>query len=151
METKEELKEREENGLISEEETDKEFQELLESLDKGGITSQIKRDLEDYNTKEEAIGYLKDVCSYGGVSGTISGLIYYKDTIAFYDENEDEIEQILEDYRENCGYKNRMEAIANLSGSDNIGNIDQEKNLLSWMAYEEVARRILIENFKVDY
>ena len=63
--------------------------------------------------------------------------------------NEEEIEEILNEYKENCGYKNRAEAISNLNGS--AEDITQEKNLLSWMAYEEIARRILNEVFKIDY
>lgn len=106
------------------------------------------KDLEDYETDEEKISYLKDVLNYGGVSGCITGLIYYADTTKFYDEYEDEIEDILHEYKENCGFKSRPEAIMNLNGS--AENITQEKNLLVWMAYEEVARVILEEEFKVE-
>jgi hypothetical protein len=124
-----------------------ELKEILEKLEKD--TSNIKciigQDLEGYNTKEQAISYLKDVCQYGGVSGIISGLIYYDDTNKFYDDNEEEIEAILEEFKDNCGYNSRTEAIMNLNGS--AEDIRQEKNLLSWMAYEEVARQVLTDDF----
>ena len=126
-----------------------EFKEFIEELKQaGGIKEIIAQDLEEYKDKDDAIGYLKDVTKYGGQSGSISGLIYYTDTNKFYDENEKEIEDILEEYKENCGFKSRPEAIMNLNGS--AEDMTQEKNLLAWMAYEEVARLILEEMENLD-
>ena len=113
-----------------------------------GLRLAVYEDLEEYNTLEEAISYLNDVSKYGGGSGCISGLTYYTDTIKFYDEHETEIEEILDNYRDNIGLKTRPEAINSLNGS--AESIDEEKNLLSWMAYEETAREILEELEDLD-
>lgn len=130
------------------EESLKEIIETLQNSD-SGIKNTIAEDLSSYETEDDAISYLKDVCQYGGVSGCITGLIYYADTNKFYDDNEEEIETILDEFKDNCGYKTRPEAIMHLNGS--AEDITQEKNLLAWMAYEETARNVLMENFKIDY
>lgn len=109
----------------------------------------VMQDLEDYETKEDKINYLKDVLQHGCQSGMVSRLIYYHDTNKFYDDNEEEIEEILDEFKEMLGVKSRPEAIAQLNGS--AEDITQEKNLLSWMAYEETARKVLTEDFGVDY
>jgi len=102
----------------------------------------VFEDIEDMSL-DEVKSYLNDVSTHGGVSGMISGLIYYSDTNKFYDKYEEDIEDLLEEFKDSSGYKNRAEAISNLNGS--AENITQEKNLLAWMGYEEVARQILEE------
>ena len=89
--------------------------------------------------------YIKEILEHGCQSGIVGSLIYYKDTNEFYDTYEDEIEDLLEQYQDNCGYSNRMEAIANLNGASDVGNIMQEKNLLAWMGFEEMVREIADE------
>lgn len=114
------------------------IKEKLEKLEgfKRRVASLILEEAED-----DIIGYMKDIINYGCQSGIITGLIYYEDTNAFYDKNEEDIENILFEYRQEMGYKNRAEAISNLNGY--AENIEQEKNLLCWFAVEETTRRIL--------
>lgn len=97
---------------------------------------------EDYDDMSD---FIKEILEHGCQSGIVGALIYYKDTNEFYDKYEDEIEDLLEEYQNSCGYSNRMEAISNLNGASDVGNIMQEKNLLAWMGFEEMVRLIAEE------
>ena len=52
--------------------------------------------------KEEGNGstLIKDTANHG-CQGGVPGLIYYNETVAFHDEHEEEIWQLLEDYADN--------------------------------------------------
>ena len=114
------------------------------------IKEEILKDLEDYYTKEYKIAYLKNVLNNGCVSGIVSNLIYYKDTNDFYNDFQEEIEELIYNSAEENG-EPYLKFIASLNGADSVGSMEQLKNLLSWFAYEEIARRVLIEDFKEDY
>lgn len=99
---------------------------LSDALEIGEASKEAESDA------SEAIGYLKDVCNHGGVSGSIHGLIYYTDTHAFYNAHADECDEVLHDYESNTGEGYKFE------GRD-------VRNILAWMGYEETARKILEE------
>lgn len=105
----------------------------------------IEEALDSGNNDSEIKTFFEDLLSHGCVSGMIGKLIYYKDTVEFYDKYEDEIENLLEEMRGDYGYKNRFEMIGSLNGAENVGNTMQEKNLLSWFAFEETARQLANE------
>ena len=112
------------------------------------IKKEVYKDLESYNTKKEKINYLKDVVNYGCINGVVTNLIYYADTLAFYDAHEEEINNLIDKYRKDIGYS-RLEFINSLNG--NVEDIKEEKNLLAWFSYEEICREILINDFKEDF
>jgi len=108
-----------------------------------GLRLEVITEVIDCSSNDDEVqGFFEDLARHGCISGMVGGLIYYADTVRFYDTYEDEIENLLEDTREQMGYKNRIEMIASLNGADNVGSIEQEKNLLSWFAFEETARTI---------
>lgn len=120
------------------------YKEYLEG-DYSGLKAEVIKDLKDYDNLEDAKSYLNDVTQYGCISGAVSKLIYYSDTNSFYDENENEIEELLEEMRDNLGYESRLKFISSLNGADNISSMTEEKNLLAWFAYEEESNRVLEE------
>lgn len=97
--------------------------------------------------EKEIKGFIGDVLKNGCVSGIVSELIYYKDTIKFYDKYENEIEDLISQNMDNLGIDNRNDFIKSLNGSSE--DMTQQKNLLSWFAYEEVLRQIN-EEFKIN-
>jgi len=113
---------------------------VLEQL-KGDFTCGIEQfvinDLESYDN--DWYTHLQDIINHGCVSGTVSSLIYYNQTIAFHDEHEDEIDDLIEEYLENTG-----ETFADLVATMNfeVFNIDLLKNWKAWFAYEFVASNI---------
>ena len=56
--------------------------------------------IEDILNSGEPKAYLKDLLSYGCVSGMVSGLIYYANTKAFYTKYMDEIHELYEEIKE---------------------------------------------------
>ena len=97
----------------------------------------------EYKTCDEIKGFFNDLFNGGCQSGFISGLIYYKDTNKFFDDFENEIEDLISQNMEEQGIKTRPLFIDGLNGS--AENITQEKNLLSWFAFEETARSLAYE------
>lgn len=112
---------------------------LLEEDNK--LINEVVEDLYCYEDLGAIKSYLEDVLNHGCVSGIVSKLIYYDDTIKFYNYYEEEIENLVNEFKEEKNYKKRADFIASLNG--NSESITQEKNLLSWFAYEETARKIL--------
>jgi len=87
---------------------------------------------------------LKDIVMHG-MSAGVSGFIYTKDNVAWFNENEDTIEEYLSDwYKDNMGEDDYIGAIA---GADNhsypVGSIDELKNRMVWMYVELKAFDIL--------
>lgn len=81
---------------------------------------------------------IAEIAKHGCISG-VSGLTYYTETVAFHDEHEEEIWDLLEEDRESQGYKTILELIATFGGARDVGSMDQFKNLLCWYAVEREA------------
>ena len=87
---------------------------------------------------------LKDIVMHG-MSAGVSGFIYTKDNVAWFNENEDTIEEYLSDwYHDNMGENNYIGAIAS-DGTFSVGSIDELKNRMVWMYVELKAFDILNE------
>ena len=90
------------------------------------------------------VDQLKDVVNHGMSSG-VPGFTYYSDTIAKFNEFEDDIETYLSDwYHDNMGEDNYINAITGVH--DRIYSIDALKNTMVWIYVELVAFEILSEN-----
>ena len=87
---------------------------------------------------EELKDHIKDILQYGCISGTVNDMIYYSDTVKFF----------------NCY---RKEILAMLQAPDKIVNyfddtywLDhkkysiEEKNHLAWFIYEDITCRIAL-------
>ena len=83
---------------------------------------------------------IKDVVQHGCSGGTISELIYYADTSAFYEKYKEEIWQRLSDMADDLGCDSILHLIVTFNGSKEVGSHLQLKNLLAWWAAEEVCR-----------
>ena len=85
--------------------------------------------------------YCQEVINHGCVSGVAPSMIYYTDTIKFYDNFVDEINDLLVNY-----YVNPTDIIDD--DDDKLFISDYSKNKLAWYAYETVVYEILecIEN-----
>ena len=77
---------------------------------------------------EEIVAYLENVTTYGCVNGTVSSLIYYSDTEAFFDRHADECLEIASNYIDMC---------------DGRVTFELTRNNLAWIAFETVANNIL--------
>lgn len=96
------------------------------------------------NYESGVAGFMKDLIYGGCASGLISELIYYKDTVKFYECYRKEINALVSTLIENCDLK-----LSELKGWDILDPLiqnDYNKNLLAWLAFEELARLIAEKN-----
>ena len=64
-------------------------------------TTGVKNDVINYlleynNNSEDLQGHLENINDYGCASGQVNHLIYYADTVAYFEEHENEIMEMLE-------------------------------------------------------
>ena len=88
---------------------------------------------------------ITETAEHGCSGGTISELIYYADTAAFYDKYQDEIWRRLNDMAQDMDCESSLHLIATFQGADSVGSPLQLKNLLAWWAAEEVCRGICMD------
>lgn len=114
--------------------------ETLQQI-KPNFTSEIEQyvieDLEEHGNEWHA--YLQDIINHGCISGTVSSLIYYEDTIKFHDTYESDIDEIINNYLESRGEK-----FSQLAWSFNFKayELDALKNWKAWFAFECIASNI---------
>lgn len=103
------------------------------------VIGEIIDDSENYDgTKLERIKLRLDDISHGLVTGIVSSLVYYSDTVAFFDEYYDDIYDYIE-YLSDAGLE-PLEAIKNSETETEIlMGTDSVKNRIAWMVYEEIA------------
>ena len=103
------------------------------------VIDDILDDSENYDgTKLERIKLRLDDISHGLVTGVVSSLIYYSDTVAFYNKFEDDIYDYI-DYLVDNGLE-PLEAIKNTETETEILiHTDSVINRIVWMVYEEIA------------
>ena len=102
------------------------------------IKNIVTADVEEYGQN-----YLQDVCNHGCVSGMVGSLIYYYDTIKFYADHKNEINELLTEIIDGTGL-NIFELFGDkLDVEDLLFLETQNQNLLAWFGYEETARKLL--------
>ena len=84
---------------------------------------------------------IKDISTHGCGGGVISELIYYDDTVKFYNDHEEEIWDELSNMAEDLGQTIPF-MISNFRGCKNVDSAKTFKNLLAWWICERIARRI---------
>ena len=85
---------------------------------------------------------IEDVVQHGCSGGTISELIYYADTSAFYEKYKEEIWRRLSDMADDMGEPSILHLIVTFNGAKEVGSELQLHNLLAWWAVEDVCRGI---------
>ena len=89
-----------------------------------------------------------DIANYGMRQG-VSGFIYTKDNVAWFDENSDEIEEYLSDfYHDNMGVDNYIQEIAQ---HQNPGSIEELQCAMVWAYVELKCGDWLMEIHHPDY
>ena len=112
----------------------------------GSITKEVLIDIYDKfrdGGHEAAEGYIKNVLQYGCQAGTVSGLIYYNDTTAFFEKHRAEIIGLLKELMSDTGAKSPAELFGDKWDDDDYFCDDvQNQNLLAWFGYEETLRKV---------
>lgn len=115
----------------------------------GSITEEVLNDiLSEYDEggHEAAECYIIDVLQYGCQNGTVSGLIYYNNTTAFFEKHKAEIIGMLKELMSDTGAKSPAELFGDKWDDDDYFCDDiYNKNLLAWFGYEETLRKVASE------
>ena len=112
------------------------------------VIEDILEDAEGYNgeLQEQLENRLDDILQHGCVSGTVGSLIYYSDTIKFYKEYKEDINELLYNTMEDTGLYSMSELFGDKFDKEDPLCIEQmNQNLLAWFGYEEVARQLMYE------
>ena len=102
-----------------------------------------KQTVEEYLLEGEKLErfLITDVATHGCSGGTISDLIYYEDTVKFYNDHEDEIWEELSNTADDLGETIPF-MISNFRGCKNVDSAKTFKNLLAWWICEHIAAKI---------
>ena len=95
----------------------------------------------DYEDKWQ--GAAKDLMYGGCQSGIVCSLVYYTNTVKFYKKHKAEINGMLRNILDECGYSSPFELFGDKWEKEDIfAEADMNQNLLAWFGFEEAARRM---------
>ncbi len=84
-----------------------------------------------------------DVLHYGCQSGTVGFLIYYSDTVRFYKQYNEEINDLLSNLMAETGLYDLSDLFGDKwDKEDPLIRDDFNKNLLAWFGFEEALRNV---------
>jgi hypothetical protein len=96
----------------------------------------------DYTIEE----VYKDL-QYGGcASGTISGMIYYRETLPFFQKHKADINALLVEQLAESGQSIDTLFFEKWDSEDPLALDTTNQNLLAWFGFEEAARRMFDED-----
>ena len=131
--------------------TNKQTRELIRNFVDGNklrryVVRDIVADSDNYNgdTLAERIAARLEDVSHGCSSGTVSGLIYYSDTTAFFKKFKAEIIELAKDTADSLG-ESLGAFLSSLNGWDDEDPFCEDvynRNTLAWFAYEEIAYQL---------
>ena len=87
---------------------------------------------------EELKDHIKDILQYGCISGTVNDMIYYSDTVKFFNCYRKEILSMLQDPDKIVNYFDDTYWL------DHKKYSIEEKNHLAWFIYEDITCRIAL-------
>jgi len=101
--------------------------------------------IKEWITKNLEEGQIADTAEHGCSGVTVSELIYYADSEAFYEKFKEEIWDRLSNMADDMGEPSILHLIVTFNGSKEVGSELQLRNLLAWWACEDVCREIIAE------
>lgn len=104
------------------------------------IARWASRKADDYGG--DVAGVFRDLFYGGCASGMVGGMVYYCDTVRFFEVHAQEILAMAHEQAEEMGHPNVFAFLADLQGAADVNDYDQFANLLAWYGFEEAARRL---------
>jgi hypothetical protein len=99
---------------------------------------------------EDCLDFIKDVLSGGCINGTVRGLIYTADCVAFYRKHKKDIQKLVADSMSACGEDSMRDWFGvKFDCEDPFCEEDENQNLLAWFGFEETLRT-LAERIELD-
>lgn len=103
----------------------------------------------DGDKADQVRARLEDIQHGGGQSGIIGSLICTADCVAFFDKYKEHIGLLVHYLSESMG-ENVLDSIRDFDKEDPFCVTDYNKNIMAWLAYEEVARELMDELEQID-
>lgn len=107
--------------------------------------------ISEWSNYDDKTNIFKDVLHYGCQSGMVGFLIYYSDTVRFYKQYRDEIDNLLYEEMEGCGFDSPTDLFGSKwDKEDPLGRDCYNQNLLAWFGFEETLRKLGYEFEKLQ-
>lgn len=104
----------------------------------------ISEKTKDYDGDRKAV--FEDLLQHGCQSGMVGDLIYYTDTLAFYNRYREEIDALLYETIDGTGFQpNGLFAQSGWDPKDPLARETNNINLLAWFGFEETAHQIAMD------
>lgn len=107
---------------------------IIENTMKGTLKHEVAEilldEIQELEYDEDIMSKLNDIVNFGCISGTVTRMISYHDTEAFFDRHTDEIFDLMNEKRDN--------------GWD-LSLLDFSKNNLAWWSFEIITQEIYYE------
>lgn len=108
--------------------------------------------IDKWHDYDDKINIFKDVLYMGCVSGIVSELIYYSDTLKFYRKYRDEINGLLSETMRSMGYFSFKDIFGkNFDDEDPLIIDTHNQNLMAWFGFEETLRIIGYKFEQIQY
>lgn len=120
-------------------------------------SSRLDKDVLDYilnrwSEYDDKTRIFRDVLRYGCQSGVVNYLIYYSDTITYYENYKEEIDILLSNTIKECGVDSSKDLFGDKWDIDDPLALDTyNQNLLAWFGFEETMRNIAYNFDCLDY
>ena len=123
------------------------YEFLLEQYEKeDGLRKAVLQHLIDrYHDYDDIENCIKEILKYGCSSGCVSSLIYYRDTLSFYNQYKEEINELLYDVMYDVGIFEIKEILKNWDETDPLALETNNKNILAWFGFEQTLYRFALE------
>lgn len=116
------------------------------SLQKDVISHVLSR-FDDY---KDITTHIQEILEHGCISGIVSELVYYEDTVSFYYKHKEEINALLYNCMKEVGEYNLSHIFCNRylqwDIEDPLALETHNQNLLAWFGFEET-----LYNFAIDW
>lgn len=112
-------------------------------------THGVKNDIINYllnnsNDSEDIQILLEDINNYGCESGIVNHLIYYTDTVAYFEKHEDEIQEMINNTYSIDLYSMGVEEFDKLMNILNLDSFEDRLNNIG--THEEALKRVAYDN-----
>lgn len=112
-------------------------------------THGVKNDIINYllnnsNDSEDIQILLEDINNYGCESGIVNHLIYYTDTVAYFEKHEDEIQEMINNTYSIDLYSMGVEEFDKLMNILNLDSFEDRLNNIG--THEETLKRVAYDN-----
>lgn len=119
-------------------------QQAIDNND-GLMESVTKYVLEHFDDCYNPVLVVADVIQHGCISGCVSELTYYSNTVAYYKKNQDAIITLLYQGMYDCGVDELSEFLNYWDKEDPLALYQYNQNILAWFGFEETMRNFARE------